>query len=85
LKGGLLSELNHTPSGEIHWEFIFIKGELQMSERMGDMIFYYDGYTYWFSVIDTCYYKEKLGSLEKIEITRDEFYAADEARWDQYK
>ena len=56
-----------------------------MSERMGDMIFYYDGYTYWFSVIDVCYYKEKIGSLEKIEITRDEFYAADEARWDQYK
>lgn len=49
------------------------------------MIFDYNGYTYWFSVIDTCYYKQKLGSLEKILITRDEFDEADEARWEQYK
>ncbi len=56
-----------------------------MLERMGDMIFKYNGYIYWFSVIDVCYYKEKFGSFDKIKITRDEFYEADETSWDPYK
>ncbi len=49
------------------------------------MIFDYNGYTYWFSIIDACYYKQKCDSFEKIEITEKEFYAADEARWKRYK
>ncbi len=56
-----------------------------MSERMGQMVFDYNGYHYWFSVVYTCYYKQKWGSFEKIEITKEEFDAADEARWERYK
>ncbi len=48
------------------------------------MIFDYNGYTYWFSVIDVCFYKQKWDSFEKIEITEEEFNTADEARWKRY-
>lgn len=49
------------------------------------MMFDYNGYFYWFSVIDRVYYKQKHGSFDKIEITAEEFDAADEARWKRYK
>lgn len=49
------------------------------------MIFDYNGYTYWFSAIDACYYKQKHDSFDKIKITEEEFNATDEVRWERYK
>ena len=49
------------------------------------MQFNYNHYTYWFSIVDCVYYKQKDNSLDKIEVSKEEFDMADEARWKQYK
>ena len=54
-------------------------------QEAAQMQFSYNGYHYWFSVIDCLYYKQKIGSFDKVEITEDEFNKADEARWDYLK
>ena len=48
-------------------------------------MFRYKGYCYWFSVIDACYYKEKIGSFNKTEISKEEFYNAEESYYQVMK
>lgn len=47
------------------------------------MEFRYDGYVYWFSVIDCCYYKQKIDSFYKEEISKEDFYNANDQYWKQ--
>ena len=47
----------------------------------GAVGFSYKGYYYWYSVIDSVYYKQKRDSFVKEEITKEEYEKADDDQW----